>query len=127
MRLDVIGAVDVCLNTIYSLPTLIEFPLQLSISGLKQLETMCCFGCLSVVANYFAFMTFYPACLALILETSQTMREKSSIWHLTVILKEEEDKKPNPVTQRVKMIMVSLLVCCYFSVRFSVIGIASFT
>lgn len=69
---------------------------------------MCCFGCLSVVANYFAFMTFYPACLALILETSQTLREKSSIWHLTAIMKEEEDKKPNPVTQRVKMIMVSI-------------------
>ena len=120
MRSEVIGAIDVGLYTIYSLPTLIEFPLQLSISGLKQLETMCCFGCLSVVANYFAFMTFYPACLALILETSQTIREKSSIWHLTVILKEEEDKKPNPVTQRVKMIMVSLLVCCYFSVRFSI-------
>ena len=29
---------------------------------------MCCFGCLSVVANYLAFMTFYPACLALVLE-----------------------------------------------------------
>ncbi len=29
---------------------------------------MCCFGCLSVVANYIAFMTFFPACLALVLE-----------------------------------------------------------
>lgn len=75
--------------------------------GLKQLETMCCFGCLSVVANYFAFMTFYPACLSLILETSQTLRERTGIWQLTAILEEEEDKKPNPVTQRVKMIMVS--------------------
>ena len=39
-----------------------------TLSGQKRLETMCCFGCLSVVANYLAFMTFYPACLALILE-----------------------------------------------------------
>ena len=31
---------------------------------------MCYFGCLSVVANYFAFMTFYPACLALVLEVN---------------------------------------------------------
>ena len=77
-------------------------------TGLKQLETMCCFGCLSVVANYFAFMTFYPACLALTLETSQTLRDKSSIWHMAAILQEEEDKKPNPVVQRVKMIMVSM-------------------
>lgn len=39
-----------------------------TLSGVKILETMCCFGCLSVIANYLAFMTFYPACLALILE-----------------------------------------------------------
>ena len=31
---------------------------------------MCCFGCLSVVANYVAFMSFYPACLSLVLEVS---------------------------------------------------------
>ena len=31
---------------------------------------MCCFGCLSVIANYLAFLTFYPACLAIILEVS---------------------------------------------------------
>ena len=40
------------------------------LSGVKQLEIMCCFGCLSVIANYLAFMTFYPACLALVLEVS---------------------------------------------------------
>jgi CBS domain containing-hemolysin-like protein len=39
-----------------------------TLSGVKILETMCCFGCLSVVANFIAFMTFYPACLALIHE-----------------------------------------------------------
>ena len=37
---------------------------------MQQLETMCCFGCLSVIANYLAFLTFYPACLAIILEVS---------------------------------------------------------
>ena len=40
------------------------------ISGVKRLEVMCCFGCLSVVANYLAFMTFYPACLAIVLQVS---------------------------------------------------------
>ena len=39
-----------------------------TLSGVKVLQTMCCFGCLSVVTNYLAFMTFYPACLALIFE-----------------------------------------------------------
>lgn len=73
------------------------------------METMCCFGCLSVVANYFAFMTFYPACLALILETSQSVRERSIMAPIAAILQEEEDKKPNPVTQRVKMIMVRIM------------------
>ena len=42
----------------------------MNISGVQQVETMCYFGCLSVVANYFAFMTFYPACLALVLEVN---------------------------------------------------------
>ena len=42
----------------------------INISGVQQVETMCYFGCLSVVANYFAFMTFYPACLALVLEVN---------------------------------------------------------
>ena len=39
-----------------------------TLSGVRQLETMCCFGCLSVIINYLAFMTFYPACLSLVLE-----------------------------------------------------------
>ena len=41
-----------------------------TLSGVRTLETMCCFGCLSVISNYLAFMTFYPACLALILEVT---------------------------------------------------------
>lgn len=41
-----------------------------TLSGVARLETMCCFGCMSVLANYLAFMTFYPACLALFLEVS---------------------------------------------------------
>ncbi|KAJ3604407.1 hypothetical protein NHX12_029148 [Muraenolepis orangiensis] len=58
-----------------------------TMSGVRQLEIMCCFGCMSVLANYFVFMTFFPACLS----------------HFST--EEEEDNKPNPVTQRVKMIM----------------------
>lgn len=44
-----------------------------TLSGVRQLETMCCFGCLSVIINYVAFMTFYPACLSLVLEVSILM------------------------------------------------------
>lgn len=79
-----------------------------TMSGVRQLEIMCCFGCMSVLANYFAFMTFFPACVSLVLELSRESREGRPIWQLTQfanVLEEEEDNKPNPVTQRVKMIM----------------------
>ncbi|XP_072272374.1 3-hydroxy-3-methylglutaryl-Coenzyme A reductase [Pyxicephalus adspersus] len=79
-----------------------------TMSGVRQLEIMCCFGCMSVLANYFAFMTFFPACVSLVLELSRESREGHPIWQLSQfanVLEEEEDNKPNPVTQRVKMIM----------------------
>ncbi|XP_077318666.1 3-hydroxy-3-methylglutaryl-Coenzyme A reductase isoform X1 [Lithobates pipiens] len=76
-----------------------------TMSGVRQLEIMCCFGCMSVLANYFAFMTFFPACVSLVLELSRESREGRPIWQLANVLEEEEDNKPNPVTQRVKMIM----------------------
>ncbi|XP_030647877.1 3-hydroxy-3-methylglutaryl-CoA reductase a [Chanos chanos] len=79
-----------------------------TMSGVRQLEIMCCFGCMSVLANYFVFMTFFPACVSLVLELSRESREGHPIWqlsHFARVLEEEEDNKPNPVTQRVKIIM----------------------
>uniref|UniRef100_A0A7N6BZA3 3-hydroxy-3-methylglutaryl-coenzyme A reductase n=1 Tax=Anabas testudineus TaxID=64144 RepID=A0A7N6BZA3_ANATE len=79
-----------------------------TMSGVRQLEIMCCFGCMSVLANYFVFMTFFPACVSLVLELSRESQEGHPIWqlsHFSRVMEEEEDKKPNPVTQRVKMIM----------------------
>ncbi|KAG7499302.1 hypothetical protein JOB18_034452 [Solea senegalensis] len=79
-----------------------------TMSGVPQLEIMCCFGCMSVLANYFVFMTFFPACVSLVLELSRESREGRPVWQLSQfahVLAEEEDKKPNPVTQRVKIIM----------------------
>lgn len=78
-----------------------------TMSGVRQLEIMCCFGCMSVLANYFVFMTFFPACVSLVLELSRESQEGHPIWHLSHFSRvmEEEDNKPNPVTQRVKMIM----------------------
>lgn len=78
-----------------------------TISGVRQLEIMCCFGCMSVLANYFVFMTFFPACVSLVLELSRESREGRPIWQLSHFARvlEEEENKPNPVTQRVKMIM----------------------
>lgn len=45
-------------------------------AGVPQLEIMCCFGCMSVLANYFVFMTFFPACVSLVLE----VRMICNIW-----------------------------------------------
>ncbi|KAG8300995.1 3-hydroxy-3-methylglutaryl-coenzyme A reductase [Homalodisca vitripennis] len=79
-----------------------------TLSGVKRLEVLCCFACMSVVVNYVVFMTFYPACLSLILELS-----RSDGWHnqsLIMRALREEDQKPNPVVQRVKVIMSAGLV-----------------
>ncbi|XP_068616907.1 3-hydroxy-3-methylglutaryl-coenzyme A reductase-like [Brachionichthys hirsutus] len=78
-----------------------------TMSGVRQLEIMCCFGCMSVLANYFVFMTFFPACVSLVLELSRESQEGHPIWQLSHFSRvmEEEDNKPNPVTQRVKVIM----------------------
>ncbi|XP_038072273.1 3-hydroxy-3-methylglutaryl-coenzyme A reductase-like isoform X2 [Patiria miniata] len=84
-----------------------------TLSGIPKLEVMCCFGCLSVVANFFVFMTFFPACLSLVLELSNNNPIGRPVWQLgqfTKVLQEEEDKKPNPVVQRVKVIMSMGLV-----------------
>uniref|UniRef100_A0A8B9R9D7 3-hydroxy-3-methylglutaryl coenzyme A reductase n=1 Tax=Astyanax mexicanus TaxID=7994 RepID=A0A8B9R9D7_ASTMX len=73
-----------------------------TMSGVRQLELMCCFGCISVLANYFVFMTFFPACVSLVLELSRESREGRPIWqlsHFARVLEEEADNKPNPVTQ----------------------------
>ncbi|KAK7116442.1 3-hydroxy-3-methylglutaryl-coenzyme A reductase-like isoform X1 [Littorina saxatilis] len=93
-----------------------------TLSGVKQLETMCCFGCLSVIANYLAFLTFYPACLAIILEVSRERNQGKPLKQLQQLAKilqaEEEEKKPNPVTQRVKIIMSAGLVLVHAHSRF---------
>ncbi|XP_029921543.1 3-hydroxy-3-methylglutaryl-coenzyme A reductase-like isoform X2 [Myripristis murdjan] len=91
-----------------------------TMSGVPQLEIMCCFGCMSVLANYFVFMTFFPACVSLVLELSRENREGRPIWqlgHFARVLAEEEDNKPNPVTQRVKIIMSLGLVLVYAHTR----------
>ncbi|CAN8016543.1 unnamed protein product [Ixodes persulcatus] len=79
-----------------------------TLSGVKRLEELCCFACMSAVVNYIVFMTFFPACLSLVLELSRDRDEGRPVWQLsslTKVLQQEEEQKPNPVLQRVKMIM----------------------
>lgn len=42
-----------------------------SFAGVHRLEMLSWIACLSVIVNYVVFMTFYPACLSLILEVSR--------------------------------------------------------
>lgn len=72
-----------------------------TLSGVRRLEILSYFACMSVIVNYMVFMTFYPACLYLILELSQ-FREKGKLM-LKSLLKDEY--KSNPVVERVKIIM----------------------
>nr|UNP32246.1 3-hydroxy-3-methylglutaryl-coenzyme A reductase [Sogatella furcifera] len=91
-----------------------------TLSGVKRLEVLCWFACLSVVVNYVVFMTFYPACLSLILELSRSEEAGHPAWHnksLFMRALKEEDQKPNPVVQRVKMIMSAGLVIVHLHSR----------
>ncbi|XP_014662154.1 PREDICTED: 3-hydroxy-3-methylglutaryl-coenzyme A reductase-like [Priapulus caudatus] len=94
-----------------------------TISGIKQLEVMCCFGCLFVLANFIVFMTFFPACLSLALELSEKTGEGQQPWHLNKLalktMAEDEAEKPNPVVQRVKIIMSAGLVLVHTHSRLS--------
>lgn len=79
-----------------------------TLSGVHRLEVLSCFGCLSALVNYIVFMTFYPACLSLILELSRSgdiCSAPSARSFLGRAVRSTEDQKPNPVVQRVKLIM----------------------
>lgn len=83
-----------------------------TLSGWKQLETISCFACLSVLANYLALMTFYPACLALMLELCHGVNHEQPVVKLQYIMNKDdnEEQKLNPVIQVVKIIMSAGLV-----------------
>ncbi|XP_069137077.1 3-hydroxy-3-methylglutaryl-coenzyme A reductase-like [Argopecten irradians] len=92
-----------------------------TLSGVQQLELMAYFGCLSVLANLLVFLTFYPACLALVLDVTRERNHGKPLRQLQQLAKmleaEEKEKTPNPVTQRVKLIMSAGLVMVHIHSR----------
>lgn len=91
-----------------------------SLSGVRRLEILCSFACLGVVVNYVVFMTFYPACLSLILELSRgsnTIKPLSADKIFMMHPLNEEDQKPNPVVERVKLIMMAGLFVVHANSR----------
>lgn len=105
------------LGPMITLDTVVE-TLLLSVgtlSGVRNLEMLSYFACLSVLVNYVVFMTFYPACLYLVLELSQFCQRERLFFNEIG----REDHKMNPVVQRVKIIMSIGLAVVHLHVRWT--------
>lgn len=111
-----------------TLDTLVE-TLVISVGtlcGIRRLEILSYFACMSVIINYVVFMTFYPACLSLILELVHNQSGNLPPWyyHSSAIYEmHEQGQKPNPVLQRVKIIMAFGLVMVHLNSRWALVGI----
>uniref|UniRef100_A0A1A9X2D3 3-hydroxy-3-methylglutaryl coenzyme A reductase n=1 Tax=Glossina brevipalpis TaxID=37001 RepID=A0A1A9X2D3_9MUSC len=90
-----------------------------TLSGVQRLEILCTFAVMSVIVNYIVFMTFYPACLSLILDLSRSGKDMSLVREESILLKalSEEEQKTNPVVQRVKIIMTPGLMIVHIYSR----------
>lgn len=81
-----------------------------TMSGVQRLENVCWFAVMSVIVNYIVFMTFYPACLSLIIDLSKSgvgvAKAQAKIKDTNILSAIfDDEQKPNPVVQRVKIIM----------------------
>ncbi|XP_042216552.1 3-hydroxy-3-methylglutaryl-coenzyme A reductase-like isoform X2 [Homarus americanus] len=91
-----------------------------TLSGVSRLEQMCAFACLSILVNYIVFMTFFPACLSLVLELSNRCSSGQPPWQMATLARAMvEEEKPNPVVQRVKVIMSAGLLLVHGITRWS--------
>ncbi|XP_011876885.1 PREDICTED: 3-hydroxy-3-methylglutaryl-coenzyme A reductase [Vollenhovia emeryi] len=91
-----------------------------SLSGIRRLEVLCTFACFGAIVNYIVFMTFYPACLSLILELSRGSNNMGQLRADKIFIMQplnEEDQKPNPVVERVKLIMIAGLFVVHANSR----------
>ncbi|KAI1301191.1 3-hydroxy-3-methylglutaryl-coenzyme A reductase [Halotydeus destructor] len=95
-----------------------------TLSGVKRMEDLSYLACLSVIVNYIIFMTFFPACLSLALELSHS-QEGKPVWQfssLAKVLQVESEQAPNPVIQRVKLIMSAGLMLVHTLSRWQLEG-----
>lgn len=98
-----------------------------TITGFPRLEEISYFSCMTYLVNYIVFMTFFPAALALALEVricichclmilfcifQQLAHDREGVeapvWQfasLAKVLQLETEHTPNPVIQRVKVVM----------------------
>ncbi|XP_076369802.1 3-hydroxy-3-methylglutaryl-coenzyme A reductase-like isoform X5 [Tachypleus tridentatus] len=68
-----------------------------TLSGVRKLEEISCFAVLSVLVNYIVFMTFFPACLSLVLESAGLLLVHSGSYWLEMVAEdpgiEHRDRK----------------------------------
>ncbi|KAI5638067.1 hydroxymethylglutaryl-coenzyme A reductase domain-containing protein [Phthorimaea operculella] len=83
-----------------------------ALSGVPRLEHMCTFACLALLVDYLVFVTFYPACLSLVADFTSGRKDVATSSPFS-----EAELKPNPVVQRVKMIMAAGLLCVHLTSR----------
>lgn len=76
-----------------------------TLSGVNRLEIVSYFAVFSVIVNYVIFMTFYPACLSLMLELGRISNFYGENQQSVTKMLVEENSKSNPAIQRVKVIM----------------------
>ncbi|KAJ8949227.1 hypothetical protein NQ318_022739 [Aromia moschata] len=76
-----------------------------TLSGVHRLEVLSYFACLSVIVNYAIFMTFYPACLSLMLELGKISNFYGDNQAGVLKMLLEENDKSNPAIQRIKLVM----------------------
>ncbi|KAJ8925985.1 hypothetical protein NQ315_009840 [Exocentrus adspersus] len=93
-----------------------------TLSGVHRLEMLSYFACLSVIVNYIIFMTFYPACLSLMLELGKISNfygeEQAGVMQMLL----EDNEKSNPAVQRVKLIMSFGLMVVHIHSRWTFSG-----
>ncbi|XP_063705325.1 3-hydroxy-3-methylglutaryl-coenzyme A reductase [Culicoides brevitarsis] len=89
-----------------------------TLSGVHRLELLCGYAVMGVIVNYIVFMTFYPASLSLILDLTTKSSNIAQNMKIKTLLIEEE-QKPNPVVQSVKIIMSTGLTFVHIHSRFT--------
>lgn len=90
-----------------------------TLSGVQRLEMLSYFACLSVIVNYIILLTFYPACLSLMLDISKITdfyKEEQGVLNNVIV---DEKDKSNPAVQRVKLIMSIGLTLVHIHSRWS--------
>lgn len=75
--------------------------------GVAELETICQFGCLSLVTHYVIFMTFFPACLSLFLEVGFLHRK---YWTQSNFLVQTENIGKAVITMYLLVVLLSSAV-----------------